>query len=505
MLISWSLNSMAPSTSSTTGGPASESESVHYLPGKMNGATGDGYIDPPTTGVPPCSLEELQKLYETLSLQHAAAKRERDELARQFAALPRSTIDAEKTLLAIRQARDTLLARNHELMGQLTRTEDQLAELGNASDDLVRAQSAATEQLSSLRKECDELRRKALDLTEQKSELLEAERTQTAALADAARQIAGLTEERDDALTRAATLEARNHAAGDAAELEAALSTAKRQIEQLIADREALRTQFVSEQTALLAQIAVLHAKAGLIPAGAENTEETAKPLARKDASLAALQKRLTTLRDEPQNLESLDIVHDQFQNLAKKGQSDGYVATAKLATTAADLARALRKQPKKIVASLESFDEVLALITRLGALKDKAQLPDPSGALVYSVDGDLDNCECVAMALEKFSLRTKYAVKPEAALVDLAAGPCDLVVLDVDLPGMDGFALHARIREIPHHAATPVIFLSGMMSAAARVAEMPAAKNRFVAKPYNLNDLSLKALSMIVEARLAS
>ncbi len=496
---------MAPSTSTTPDGPASESESVQYLRGKKNGATGDGYLDPPTTGVPACSLEELQKLYETLSLQHAASKRERDELARQLAAIPRSTIDAEKTLLAIRQARDTLLARNHELMGQLTRTEDQLAELGNASDDLVRAQSAASQEIASLRKECDDLRRKALDLTEQKSELLEAERTQTAALVDAARQVAGLTEERDDALTRAATLEARNNAAGDTDALQAGLSTAKRQIEQLIADREALRTQFVSEQTALLAQIAALHAKAGLVGSDAEDSEKSPKPLALKDASLAALQKRLTTLRDDPQNLESLDIVHDQFQNLAKKGQSDGSVATAKLATTAADLARALRKQPKKIVASLASFDEALELITRLGAVKDLAQLPDPSGALVYSVDEDLDNCECVAMALEKFALRTKYAVKPEAALADLAAGPCDLVVLDVDLPGMDGFALHARIREIPHHTATPIIFLSGMMSAEARIAKMPRAMNRFVAKPYNLNDLSLKALSMIVESRLAS
>ena len=496
---------MAPSTSSTTDGHAGESESVHYLPGKRNGATGDGYFDPPTTGVPACSLEELQKLYETLTLQHAASQRERDDLARQLAGIPRSAIDAEKSLLAIRQARDTLLARNHELMGQLTHTEDQLAELGNASDDLVRAQSATAEELSSLRKECDDLRRKALDLTEQKSALLEAERTQTAVLTDASRQIAGLTEERDDALTRAATLEARNIAAGDTAELQTALATAKRQVEQLIADREALRTQFVSEQTALLAQIAALHAKAGLVGSDTEADAESAKPLARKDASLAALQKRLTTLRDDPQNLESLDIVHDQFQNLAKRGLSDGNLATGKLATTGAELARALRKQPKKIAASLDSFDEALALITRLGALKDKAQLPDPSGALVYSVDGDLDNCECVAMALEKFALRTKYAVKPEAALADLAAGPCDLVVLDVDLPGMDGFALHARIREIPHHAATPIIFLSGMMSAAARVGKMPAAKNRFVAKPYNLNDLSLKALSMIVESRLAS
>lgn len=479
---------MARSTSTATHGPASDSEITQNR-------------------VPAGTQDELQKRCETLSAQHASVKRERDDLARQIAALPRSTVEAEKAILSIRQARDTLLTRNHEIAAQVTRMEHELAELANKHDDLLGAHAKATEELTSLRAN-------ATEQTNRISALIDTESSNASALADAIRRITSLTEERDDALTRAAKLEASAEAAvvplrsaGDEEALKIARSaaaSAQRQIGQLIADREALRTQFVSEQAALLSQIAKLHAQAGIVGTEtAPSEEQNAKPLARKDASLGAIQKRIAALRDDPGSLASVELLYDQFQNLAKRATTNGTAATARVASAAAELARALRKQPKKVTSSLDSFDDAFALISRLGALDDPSSIPDPTDALIYAVDDDLDNCECLAMTFEKSSLRTKYAVKPEAALADLAASKCDLVILDVDLPGMDGFALHARIRQIAHHQTTPIIFLSGMMSAAARIAELPGTNNRFVAKPYNLNDFSLKVLSMIVESRL--
>jgi two-component system sensor histidine kinase/response regulator len=93
--------------------------------------------------------------------------------------------------------------------------------------------------------------------------------------------------------------------------------------------------------------------------------------------------------------------------------------------------------------------------------------------------------------------------MKPDIAFNDLAKGPVDLIILDVDLGETDGFDLHDLIRQIDHHHETPVIFLSGLLSTAGRLAGLSGPPASFVAKPYNLNELVLKALCTILNCRL--
>jgi DNA-binding response OmpR family regulator len=119
-------------------------------------------------------------------------------------------------------------------------------------------------------------------------------------------------------------------------------------------------------------------------------------------------------------------------------------------------------------------------------------------------VDDDVDNCECIAMALEKASMQTRYAIKPDVALNELAKASCDLIILDVDLGGdIDGFELHSRIRRLAHHQETPVLFISGHTGTPERIAELTGEQGAFVQKPYNLNELTLHALTVILGARL--
>jgi DNA-binding response OmpR family regulator len=106
-------------------------------------------------------------------------------------------------------------------------------------------------------------------------------------------------------------------------------------------------------------------------------------------------------------------------------------------------------------------------------------------------------------MALEKMNLRTKYSMKPEVALTALASTQCDLILLDVDLPGMNGFELSLRIRQIDRHVATPIVFVSALTSTKDKLLSNPNGANDFIAKPYNLTELGLKALTLILKARL--
>jgi two-component system chemotaxis sensor kinase CheA len=80
------------------------------------------------------------------------------------------------------------------------------------------------------------------------------------------------------------------------------------------------------------------------------------------------------------------------------------------------------------------------------------------------------------------------YQVVAAASAADALAtiksgGRVDVVVTDVEMPDMDGFALAAALREQPATAALPVIALSAMVSAEAIERGRQVGFHDFVAK----------------------
>ena len=72
-------------------------------------------------------------------------------------------------------------------------------------------------------------------------------------------------------------------------------------------------------------------------------------------------------------------------------------------------------------------------------------------------------------------------------ALAVIAAVRADLVILDVDLPGIDGFELYDRLRAKPETASIDVLF----MSATEHQAELKRrAIGDYLSKPFDLDDL---------------
>jgi CheY-like chemotaxis protein len=230
-----------------------------------------------------------------------------------------------------------------------------------------------------------------------------------------------------------------------------------------------------------------------------------AKQISEAGAELEAMTDSLQAVEDDPSHLEALDVLASQFQDLAQKSLSAGNPAAHRLAGVSADVATWLRKSPMRIPAALPGLEKSHQILARLMDPSTTAEVGDPGGSNVYAVDDDVDNCECIAMALEKATLLTRYAINAEVALNELAKGPCDLIILDVDLGGdVDGFELHSRIRKLDHHKDTPVLFVSGLTGTPERIAELTGERDGFVQKPYNLNELTLRVLTAILSFRLA-
>lgn len=294
----------------------------------------------------------------------------------------------------------------------------------------------------------------------------------------------------------------------------------QRKLEQLEAERNAALQQSIEEKAALTARVAALEAQVQSTPAPPDSScpapsPDRAVPLPGPPApvldplsdqqvrdTIGSLFQKFEDLKAQPENPEPLAELESALRSFAERTRDSGLDLIHHMAAVSSDFAGRLRTTPGRLSAAILTFDQAFEMLGWLG-LRGRAAMLEASGALVYAVDDDVDNCECLASAFEKVALQTKYSVRPEAALEQIAEHPCELIILDVDLPGMDGFELQAQIRQMPGHSHTPIIFLSGHLSTIERLAALDGANNEFVAKPYNLSELSLRALTLIVEARL--
>jgi len=138
--------------------------------------------------------------------------------------------------------------------------------------------------------------------------------------------------------------------------------------------------------------------------------------------------------------------------------------------------------------------------------LFEKRALVEKQGngpAQVLVVDDEAISRRAVTYALEKAKLKAVAVEDPRVAYQLLSERPFDLVFLDVDMPGMNGFELCARLRSLPAHKNTPVVFVTGLNDLENRANSMVSGGNDFIAKPFLFIELAVKALVYVMRARL--
>ena len=109
----------------------------------------------------------------------------------------------------------------------------------------------------------------------------------------------------------------------------------------------------------------------------------------------------------------------------------------------------------------------------------------------VLFVDDDRDLLESLRDALDPYRRvwRMRFAISGAEALAELEAEPADVIVSDIQMPGMDGVELLARVQE--RYPATIRLVLSGYANPkiAARAATVA---HRILAKPCNADELGI-------------
>ncbi|MHB0868750.1 MAG: response regulator transcription factor [Chloroflexota bacterium] len=120
----------------------------------------------------------------------------------------------------------------------------------------------------------------------------------------------------------------------------------------------------------------------------------------------------------------------------------------------------------------------------------------------VLVVDDEPRILRFVRAELESAGFRVLTAPEGFAALGILENEPPDLVVLDVIMPGMDGFQLLERIRE---RSSLPVILLTARGSDADKVRGLDLGADDYLTKPFSPDELSARVRAVLRRTAAAS
>jgi len=224
--------------------------------------------------------------------------------------------------------------------------------------------------------------------------------------------------------------------------------------------------------------------------------------------SLRTVMQALAKSTDEASRVRNLQDLYRRVHALTANAGIAGMTQIAQMADAVEALLKELHEKPKNINSS--TIRTVALSVDFLGVLFDKAKSPETRNAPaqikanILVVDDEAISRRAVTHALEKAKLPCTSVEFPEVALSVLSERTFDLVFLDVDMPGMNGFELCTKLRTTHRNKSTPVVFVTSLNDFESRANSTMSGGNDLIAKPFVFMELAVKALVYILRARLA-
>lgn len=110
--------------------------------------------------------------------------------------------------------------------------------------------------------------------------------------------------------------------------------------------------------------------------------------------------------------------------------------------------------------------------------------------AKILIVDDNEQNCELMRDVLSSWGYDVDKAFQGTDALIYALATPPQLILLDVMLPGMNGFEVCRELKRNPKTEHIPVIMLTALNDVEDRIRGFKVGASSFISKPPNYNEL---------------
>ncbi|MDB4892558.1 MAG: diguanylate cyclase/phosphodiesterase [Gemmatimonadetes bacterium] len=118
--------------------------------------------------------------------------------------------------------------------------------------------------------------------------------------------------------------------------------------------------------------------------------------------------------------------------------------------------------------------------------------------ARILVVEDSATQAAALAELLERSGFETVIARRAERALEILDVESVDLVLSDVVMPGMDGYELTKRIRDMPTLSELPIVLLTSLTDPLAIVRGLECGADHYVTKPYEPASLLARVIAVL-------
>src|SRR5262245_33176803 len=119
------------------------------------------------------------------------------------------------------------------------------------------------------------------------------------------------------------------------------------------------------------------------------------------------------------------------------------------------------------------------------------------SDCRVLLVDDAKPNLDILVEGL-KSEHKLSLAMNGEMALQSAARTPPDLVLLDIMMPGLDGYEVCRRLREMPETVDVPIMFLSSLEEVQNKTRGFEAGANDYLTKPFDMLEVKARVRSLL-------
>ncbi len=153
----------------------------------------------------------------------------------------------------------------------------------------------------------------------------------------------------------------------------------------------------------------------------------------------------------------------------------------------------------------VQTIDATLTFLESLFAAPSHSGVNPQQAGTALVVDDDAISVRAMAMALTRAGFRATSFQDPAAALQAARKSHFDLVLLDLVMPGMDGFELCQHLRALPAYQRTPIIFVTGDADFQSRSVSLLQSGNDLIAKPVMPLEVALKAVTHLLRLRLSA
>lgn len=122
------------------------------------------------------------------------------------------------------------------------------------------------------------------------------------------------------------------------------------------------------------------------------------------------------------------------------------------------------------------------------------------AGNAILIVDDNLINLKLVKVLLEYSGYRVRTAVDADGVVQTLKEFRPDLILMDIQLPGMDGLTLTRQLKADPNTAAIPVVALTAYAMKGDDEKALASGCSGYITKPVDTRNFT-KQLEQFLEA----